>query len=152
MISIIGCGNSNRSDDGVGVYVAQKLMRGNVPENVRVFDAGTSGMEVMFQAQGSSALIIIDANQSDSSPGAIFEVPGEVLANIPEPAFNLHGFRWDHAIYAGKKIFKENFPEEISVYLIEVQDLSFGLELSAPVKKSADFVVSKILEKLGQRK
>ncbi len=152
MISIIGCGNSNRSDDGVGVYVVRRLMESQALDcnkEVRLFDAGTAGMEVMFQARGSSALIIIDANQCGAEPGAIFEAPGEFLANIPEPAFNLHGFRWDHALYAGKKIFKEEFPQDVSVYLIEGENLGLGLELSESVQKSADLVVAKIEARLG---
>ena len=155
MISIIGCGNSNRSDDGVGVFVAQRLMKSPAVDSrieakqVRIFDAGTAGMEVMFQARGSSALIIVDANQCGASPGAIFEAPGEFLANIPEPAFNLHGFRWDHALYAGRKIFKDDFPKDVSVYLIEGENFGLGLELSESVQKSADLVVAKIEARLG---
>lgn len=155
MISIIGCGNSNRSDDGVGVYVVRRLMKSEAIDSkvaakeVRLFDAGTAGMEVMFQARGSSALIIVDANKCGVEPGAIFEAPGEFLANVPEPAFNLHGFRWDHALYAGRKIFKDEFPKDVSVYLIEGENFGLGLELSDSVQKSADLVVAKIEARLG---
>jgi hydrogenase maturation protease len=154
VLTIIGCGNPNRSDDGAGVYVAQvlqKYLAENPRSKVRVFDAGTSGMEVMFQARGSSTLIIVDANSSDSEPGAIFEVPGEVLANIPDTtSHSLHGFRWDNAIYAGHKIFKQEFPQEIHVYLIEAEILGFGLELSEVVQAAADKVVAKIKARIEQ--
>ncbi|MBS1991491.1 MAG: hydrogenase maturation protease [Cyanobacteria bacterium SZAS LIN-3] len=150
-LTIIGCGNSNRCDDGVGVYVVQQL-KTKLPNaadiNVRIFDAGTGGMEVMFQARGTKALIIIDANRSESEPGAIFEVPGEVLENCHKPTFGLHDFRWDHALYAGKQIFKEDFPKDIQVFLIEAAKLEFGLELSDTVKASADVVVEKILNRV----
>jgi hydrogenase maturation protease len=154
LLTIIGCGNPNRSDDGAGVYVAKKLQKylvENPCNNVRVFDAGTSGMEVMFQARGSSVLIIVDANSSDSEPGAIFEVPGDVLANIPDTtSHSLHGFRWDNAIYAGHKIFKKDFPQEIHVYLIEAENLALGLELSGVVQAAADKVVAKIRARIEQ--
>jgi hydrogenase maturation protease len=154
LLTIIGCGNPNRSDDGAGVYVAkmlQKYLVENPCNNVRVFDAGTSGMEVMFQARGSSALIIVDANSSGSKPGDIFEVPGEVLANIPDTtSHSLHGFRWDNAIYAGHKIFKQEFPKEIQVYLIEAESLGLGLELSGIVQAAACKVVAKIIVKIEQ--
>jgi Ni,Fe-hydrogenase maturation factor len=32
-----------------------------LPADVRLFDAGTGGMEVMFQARGARQLIIVDA-------------------------------------------------------------------------------------------
>lgn len=152
MLSIIGCGNSNCSDDGVGVYVVQQLEKklGNSIDSdaVRIYDAGTAGMEVMFQARGSNALIIIDANKSGSEPGSVFEVPGEVLANCHQPSFGLHDFRWDHALYAGKQIYKEDFPQDIQVFLIEAEKLELGLSLSDVVKAAADRVVDKIVARL----
>ncbi|MCC7528336.1 MAG: hydrogenase maturation protease [Candidatus Melainabacteria bacterium] len=153
MLTIIGCGNANRNDDRVGVYVVNQLRERLADLNrddVRIFDAGTSGMDVMFQAKGSSALIIIDANRSGAEPGAIFEVPGDWLANIPEPSFNLHNFRWDHAIYAGQKMYKDQFPQDITVYLIEAQDLGLGLEMTAPVETAAGIVIEKIIKRLRE--
>jgi hydrogenase maturation protease len=108
-------------------------------------------MEVMFQARGSDRLIIIDANKSGSKPGSIFEVPGEELSNVPEPAMGLHGFRWDHALYAGKKIFKSEFPEDVTVFLIEAECLDLGLDLSDSVKNAADRVVEIIVTRIRGR-
>lgn len=147
MLTIIGCGNSNRSDDGVGVVVAQLLqayLRKQPREDVRVFDAGTAGMDVMFQARGSSKLMIIDASSSGTEAGAIFKVPGAEMQADYEPEYSLHSFRWDHALYAGRKIFREQFPSDVTVYLIEAQSLALGLELSPRVRASADQLVSEI--------
>ena len=147
MLTIIGCGNLNRSDDGVGVLVAQRLqtyLQENPIPAVRVFDCGTAGIDVMFQARGSEELIIIDASRTGSEPGAIYEVPGEVLEKLPEPSYNLHDFRWDHAIATGRKIFKDSFPTKVTVYLIEAQNLDFGWTVSAPVEKAANTVVQTI--------
>lgn len=154
MLSIIGCGNTNRSDDGVGVYVARGIearLKVEPVEGVRVFDAGTAGMEIMFQARGSNALIIVDASRSGSEPGAIFEVPGDELICENEPSYNLHDFRWQHALYAGRKIYKEDFPKEISVYLIEAENLDLGLSLSTKVTDAGDLVIEKIMAKLHYR-
>ena len=151
MLSIIGCGNPNRTDDGVGVNIIQRLIKiaNEIPNNkVRYFDAGTSGMDVMFQAKGSDSLIIIDASKSGSEAGSIFEVPGEELENIPEPSYNLHDFRWDHAIYAGKKIYKNEFPSDITVYLIEAESLELGTELTNCVNKASDRVLELILKQI----
>jgi hydrogenase maturation protease len=151
MLAIIGCGNPNRSDDGAGVVAAQRLLASfelaPVP-GVRVFDTGTSGLEVMFKARGSSELILIDACRSGSEPGAIFELPGRELERRPEPSYTLHGVRWEHALYAGRKIFKDDFPEHVTVYLIEQQNLELGLELSPPVARAVERVVAKILERV----
>jgi hydrogenase maturation protease len=154
MLTIIGCGNLNRCDDAVGVIIAQRLQQyliQNPHPNVRIFDCGTAGMEVMFQARGSEQLIIIDASSTGSEPGAIFEVPGSELEQLPEPSYNLHDFRWDHALAAGRRIFQEDFPQDVSVYLIEAKSLEFGWELSSPVEQAAEKVFQMVLKTITSR-
>jgi hydrogenase maturation protease len=149
MLTIIGCGNLNRSDDAVGVIIAQRLQKylaENPHPNVQIYDCGTAGMEVMFQARGSKKLVIIDASSSGSEPGAVFEVPGEELAALPELSYNLHDFRWDHALAAGKKIFQDDFPQDVTVYLIEAANLDLGLDLSPVVQNAANLVFEKITQ------
>ncbi|MGK7944414.1 MAG: hydrogenase maturation protease [Microcystaceae cyanobacterium] len=151
MLTIIGCGNLNRCDDAVGVIIAQRLQqflsKQSCP-NVRVYDAGTAGMEIMFQARGSTQLIVIDACVTNSEPGAIFEVPGEELESLPEPSYNLHDFRWDNALAVGRKIFGDDFPQDVMVYLIEAENLDLGLELSDTVEKAALTVFEKIQKQI----
>lgn len=151
MLTIIGCGNLNRCDDAVGVIVAQRLQSflSRYPRSdVRVFDCGTGGMDVMFQARGSDALIVIDACTTGSEPGAVFTVPGAELASLPEPGHSLHNFRWDHALAVGRKIMGKDFPTDITVYLIEADQLDLGLELSPAVKCAAAKVFDAIVESL----
>jgi len=147
MLTIIGCGNLNRCDDGVGIVVARRLkdyVEKRGCDNVRVFDAGTGGMEVMFHARGAEKLVLIDASRSGSEPGAIFRVPGEEMERDYEPAYSLHDFRWDHALYAGRKIFGASFPRDVTVFLIEARELGLGLELTKPIAEAADRVVAEI--------
>jgi len=154
MLCVIGCGNTNRSDDGVGVFVAQNLKRHlqqRPHPDVRVFDAGTAGLEVMFQARGADQLIIVDASTSGSQAGAIFKVPGGELEGDADIRVGLHEFRWQHALAAGRKIFGAAFPAEVSVFLIEAQSLDFGLELSAPVRAAALRVGSEIQDIIDRR-
>lgn len=147
MLTIIGCGNLNRSDDAVGVIIAQRLQQylaEHPHPDVQIYDCGTAGIEVMFQARGSKKLVIIDASSTGSEPGAVFKVPGSELESLPEPSYNLHDFRWDHALAAGRKIFKDDFPTEVIVYLIEAENIAFGLELSSVVQHSAHLVFTEV--------
>jgi hydrogenase maturation protease len=150
MLTIIGCGNPNRGDDGVGVAIAQRLqaylVQHPIPD-VQVFDCGTAGIEVMFKAKGSDRLIIIDASSTGSEPGAVFEVPGAELEALPSPSYNLHDFRWDNALAAGRKIFPK-FPEDVTVYLIEAENLGLSLELSPVVERASNTVYSRIVKRL----
>ncbi len=155
MHTVIGCGNLNRSDDGVGVIVARRVQQwlaASPCEEVAVFDAGTAGMDVMFQARGSRSLILVDACASGSQPGSVFKVPGEELAHRPEPGYSLHNFRWDHALYAGKKIFGATFPRDVTVYLVEAATTNLGCELSPEVSRAADRVVASIQAQLREKR
>ena len=153
MLTIIGCGNLNRSDDGVGVVIAQRLaaeVGSGLANRVRVFDAGTDGMGVMYQARGASALILIDASRSGAEPGAVFEVPGGELERRPESSLNLHDFRWDNALFVGRQIFGDDFPDDVTVYLVEAQNLELGLELSPTVERAAEIVTGKIRGRIAE--
>lgn len=148
---IIGCGNTNRLDDGVGPHVINKLKNMSLPNDIALFDAGTDGMGILYQARGVEQLIIIDARIPEGSPGAIYEVPGDILQRPPNQSMNLHDFRWDHALYAGHKIYGEDFPENVSVYLIEAKSIDLGLGLSSEVEGAANAVAQKIANQLSPK-
>lgn len=147
MLTIIGCGNPTRSDDGLGPFVARHLrdhLAANPHADVRVFDAGTDGMSVMFAARGSDALVIVDAARTGVEPGAIYDVPGDVLARDYAASLNLHDFRWDHALGAGRRMLGAAFPADVSVILVQVESTAFGLDLSAPVRVAAATVIARL--------
>ena len=145
MIAVIGCGNPNRSDDGVGPEVVRILRERALPDaNVKLLDAGTDGMAVMFSARGCDTLIVVDACQSGSDPGAIFEVPGSELEQRHEPSLTMHDFRWDHALFAGRQIFRDEFPADVVVLLIEAASVGYGIGLSPPVEAAAANIVDRI--------
>jgi hydrogenase maturation protease len=136
---VIGCGNPVRGDDGVALEVIRRLRaaRPALPEGVELIDAGTAGMDVMFRVRHAREVVIVDACRSGSEPGAIFRLPGREAMTPVEPAFTLHGLRWDHALYAGTRMFGGDFVDRTEVLLIEAATLDFGLELSAPVRLAA---------------
>ncbi len=143
-IVVIGCGNPNRSDDGVGPHVIALLRETPLPAPVRLFDAGTDGMAVLYRARGATHLVIVDARIPEGRPGTIHEVPGAVLENPPAPSLNLHDFRWDNALYAGRRIHGDDFPAQVSVLLIEAKSLDLGLSLSPAVAAAAKRVAARI--------
>lgn len=139
-LAVIGCGNPARRDDGVGVEVVREL-RSLAREDVELIDAGTSGMDVMFRVRGAKHVVIVDACRSGSTPGAIFRLPAREAMTPAEHGFSLHGLRWDHALYAGSRMFGESFADHAEVILIEAGDVGFGLELSDAVRSAAERVV-----------
>ena len=159
MIVVVGCGNPNRLDDGAGIEVLRMLEARGVcrdAQNVRLLAAGTDGMATMFAARGCRTLIVVDACRSGSEPGAVFEVPGNELEQSYKASLNLHDFRWDHALFAGKKIFREDFPSDVMVLLIEAETVDLGMGLSpavsAAVAKVADRISGLIQARLLERR
>lgn len=149
MIVVVGCGNPNRLDDGAGIEVLRMLEASDVcrdAQGVRLLAAGTDGMATMFAARGCRTLIVVDACRSGSEPGAVFEVPGNELEQRYAASLNLHDFRWDHALFAGKKIFREDFPSDVMVLLIEAETVDLGMGLSPAVSAA----VVKVAERIGE--
>jgi hydrogenase maturation protease len=150
LIAVIGCGNPNRSDDGVGVEVARRLAPRARPL-LEILDAGTDGMAVMFAARGCKTLVIVDACRTGAEPGTMFQVPAKVLAVPHRPSYTLHDFRWDHALYAGRKMYGAAFPTDVTVLLIEARTVAFGIGLSVEVSAAAGKTVQRIEQLLAER-
>ena len=147
MIAVIGCGNANRTDDAAGLEVVRLLLTGGALRSradVRLLDAGTDGMAVMFAARGCTTLIVVDCCKTGAEPGAIFEVPGQELESRHAPALNLHDFRWDHALYAGRQIYRDDFPKAVTAYLIEGRSVELGCGLSPDIQDAAKKVAERI--------
>lgn len=143
LLAIVGCGNPTRRDDGFGAAVIRRLMHRAGPR-VMIRDAGTDGMAVMFAARGCTTLIVVDACTTGSAPGTLFELPSEAVAEPAPPALTLHAFRWQHALYAGRRMYGAGFPARVIVLLAEAGSLDFGLELSAPVDAAVAATVTRI--------
>lgn len=154
MIAVIGCGNPNRRDDGAGLEVirllnSRRTFIGN--HQVHMLDAGTDGMAVMFAARGCTSLIVVDACRTGVEPGTLFEVPGQELESKLPHSFNLHDFRWNHALYAGRQIYKDKFPKDVTAYLIEARHLEFGIGLSSEVSQATHRAAEKIEQNILDR-
>jgi len=149
MTVIIGCGNLLRGDDGVGPLLIRRLWELGPPPGVRLADGGTAGMDVAFQMEGATDVIIVDACRTGAPPGTIFEVPGEEVETPPLTAINLHNFRWDHAIAFGRWLLKERFPQKVTVFLIEAQRLEPGMGLSPAVQAAMERLAADLMRRLG---
>lgn len=149
---IIGCGNLLRGDDAVGPVLIRHLWDLGLPEGVNCADGGTGGMDVAFQMRGVRHVILVDACVSGSEPGSIFKLPGEAVETLPPLAgINLHAFRWDHALSFAHWLLKDEYPQQISVYLIEAQSLIIGEPLSETVASAMRKVARILLDELALR-
>jgi hydrogenase maturation protease len=146
---IIGCGNLLRGDDAVGPVLIRRMWELGVPEGVQLADGGTGGMDVAFKMRGMERVILVDAARTGAEPGALFRVPGAELEQLPPlTGINMHAFRWDHALAFGRWLLKDEYPRDITVYLIEGANFDFGAPLSEPVAARMEELAGSLIESL----
>jgi len=151
-IAIMGFGNPVRSDDGIGMYVIEKLKECiGTNDAISIFDMGTAAFEVLFGLKGHQKIILIDAALNTNEPvGTLFKLAAEEVLRAPQddPLVFLHGMKWDQALSYAKKILQDDYPEDIDVYLIAIENTKLEVELSDVVKTAGDKLVKLILEDL----
>ncbi|MFI5040274.1 MAG: hydrogenase maturation protease [Acidimicrobiales bacterium] len=142
MTLIIGCGNLLRGDDAVGPVLVRRLLDRGLPDGVEVADGGTSGMDVAFRMRGAGRVVLVDAATTGGEPGTVYRLAGaDVEALPPLEGLNLHSFRWDHALAFGRWLLKDDYPDDIVVYLVEAAGLEFGAPLTPRVDAAVDRLV-----------
>ena len=154
-IAILGFGNPVREDDGVGIYVIEKLKEQiKDAKNINIFDMGTSAFEVLFKLAGHDRIILVDAVINSGEPvGSIFKLPAsEINAQIQDdPMVFLHSLKWDQALSYAKKMLGGNYPENIEVYLVAINDTRFNVGMTDEAIKGGDKVVDILLEELNKK-
>lgn len=152
----MGFGNPVRSDDGVGMYVIEQLKKQlGDQEHISVFDMGTAAFEVLFGLKGHQKIILVDAVLNSNEPvGTLFKVPAEEVLRAPQddPLVFLHGMKWDQALSYAKKILQDEYPKDIQVYLIAIENTKLEVHLSEAVQVAGDKVVDLILKDIEHSK
>ena len=150
--AILGFGNPVREDDGVGIYIIEKLKEHiGEKENLSIFDMGTSAFEILFKLKGHARIILVDAVINSGEPvGTTFKLPAsEIDAQIQDdPMVFLHSLKWDQALSYAKKMLGNDYPENIEVYLIAIDDTRFNVGMTEAAKRGGDKVVKLLLEEL----
>lgn len=151
-IAIMGFGNPVRSDDGIGMYVIEQLNEIiGEHSSIHIFDMGTAAFEVLFGLKGHQKIILVDAVLNTNEPvGTLFKVPAEEVLRAPQedPMVFLHGMKWDQALSYAKKILQDEYPDDIQVYLVAIENTKLEVTLSEAVKQAGDKVVAHILDEL----
>ena len=150
--AILGFGNPVRSDDAIGCYVIEEL-KAKLPDNqeVALIDMGTSSFEVLFQLEGNNRLILVDGTVNSGEPiGTLFKVPAnEVMASVQDdPMVFLHSLKWDQALSYAKNILRDQYPEDVQVFLIAIEDTRLEVGMSKEVQTAGDQAVQLILDEL----
>ena len=125
----------------------------DLPAGVRLVDGGTAGMDIAFAMRGVPRVIVVDASRVGVEPGTVNRVPGEELTDLTPPAGNLHSFRWDQALGFATWLLKDEYPDDITVWLVEGESFEPGAPLTpavqASVEQIADAIVADVTDGRG---
>lgn len=144
-VLVVGCGNLLRGDDGVGPILIRHLWDRGIPPGTQIVDGGTAGMDVAFRMRGARRVVLVDAARTGAEPGTVYRVPGPAVADLPPlGGMNTHSFRWDHALAFAHWLLGDDYPEDVTIFLIEIARLDPGAELSEPVRHGMEKVIALI--------
>jgi hydrogenase maturation protease len=106
-ILVAGIGNIFNRDDAFGVWVATKLARASLPENVRVVDFGIRGFDlVLALLDGYDLTIFVDTVSRGGAPGSLYTLEPDLdaIRDCPESggSENAHGLDPLKALAAAK--------------------------------------------------
>ncbi len=146
---LIGVGNPFLGDDGVGVYVVQRVEEtvGSIPD-LDVRTASTSGIHLLEEILGYDRVILVDGIITDGQVGVIHRLRPEDLVNTSHFS-SPHDLNFASAYEMGIRLSPDIMPKNMEIYGIEIQrSTEFSQKLSPVVKKAAESVVKMILERL----
>ena len=139
-VIIIGIGNVERGDDGVGRVVA-RLVRERAP-GLRVIEHDGEAASLLEAMRGTERVWLIDAACSGAPAGTIHRI--DCADGVPLPAcpVSSHGFGVAEAIGLGRAL--GTLPPQCVVYAIEGVNFAVGQAVSAAVSHAADVVAAEL--------
>lgn len=141
---VIGVGNPDCADDGVGPLVASKLA--DLP-GIRVTFCRGDLLALLDEWARADAVVLIDAAAACSAPGEIRRVELSARELPPEPSIgSTHGFGLAATIALGRALGK--LPSRILLYAIEGSRFEPGAPMSASVAAAAERAARLIVEEL----
>lgn len=146
-VLVLGIGNPLMGDDGVGIRVIEMLVEKELPQGVRVEEAGVPGWGLPSWFEGQSKVILIDAVQMGREPGDWKRFrPGDLRVVMEDGTLSLH--QPDLACGLALSQALDLLPRDLLLYGIEPAQTSAGATLSPQVHASLPNIVESILNDL----
>jgi len=145
-IVILGVGNLLLSDEGVGVHVANELIKRQLPPGVKVIEGGTDGFRLLNIITEADRLIVIDAVKGGGPPGSIYRFDIDEVQNCPSGfKTSVHQIGILEVINLSGLIGKT---PHTTVIGIEPKSLEMSMELSPEIEEKIPRIIELVLEEL----
>jgi hydrogenase maturation protease len=137
---IVGCGNRERGDDAVGLFVVDRLRElGAKAEN---YSGDPLGLMHLW-SRGDDVLLV-DAVVTGAPPGAIYLWDGlqqHIAGSCPTSS---HGLDIVQAIELARAL--DRLPRQLRICGIEAREFSVGAKITKPVQQAGKAVLKAILK------
>jgi hydrogenase maturation protease len=130
----VGIGNMLKGDDGVGVYVAQRLADLSLPGDVEVYEAGTSGLELAAVLEERTKVVVVDAIDAGKEPGAVFRLTPEQLRPLRSESMSLHQAHLLDALE--ETALLDRAPAEVIILAVQVERVVTEIGLSPSMEQA----------------
>lgn len=150
-VLVLGVGNILLQDEGVGVHVAQEIMKLDLPDHVEVIDGGTAGYDLVALVDGREKVIVIDAIMSETDPpGTLYRMSPENLQPTFQGKTSIHQFEFLDVL--GMTYLTGTVPETVIFGVVPKEFESFGMELTPEIRALVPRLIELVLEELGLAK
>ena len=146
---VLGLGNPLMADEGIGVYLIERLARSaeQWPE-VDFVDAGTGGMSVLHLIEGRAQAIVIDCAFMGQPPGTLRRfTPEEVRSAKVLAHQSLHEADLLRIISLAEQLGQ--CPEQVVLFGIEPEVVEPRQGISAVLLGQTEHYLSEILSEVG---
>lgn len=145
---VMGMGNLQYADEGVGIHVVQRLMEMDLPPGVDVLDAGAVGHDMIFYIEDFQRVIAIDAVAQGKEPGTIYRLSESEFVSMPTQYFSLFHLKLVNAL--GEAALLGRKPEVVMIGIEPTDARQAGLELSDELEARVPEVIACVLEEIDK--
>jgi hydrogenase maturation protease len=145
-IVILGVGNLLMSDEGLGVHVANELMKMDLPHGVSVVEGGTDGFRLIDVITSADRLIVIDAVRGGAEPGSIYRFDINEIKSCPSGfKTSVHQIGILEVVHLSSLVGKT---PHTTVIGIEPKSLEMGMDLSPEIKSKIPRIIELVIDEL----
>ncbi len=143
---VIGIGNPDRGDDGVGRLVAQRL-RGHLPPGIHIEEQDGGAAPLIEYLRDADSVWLIDAAVSGAPPGTIRRTDCHASDALPtRTGASSHGLGVPEAVALARTL--HGLPRVCMLYTVEGVTFAPGAGMTPAVTDAADALVACLLNEL----
>ena len=147
-LAILGVGNKDNGDDGVGLYITEILQEANLPEQVSIFYCERVPEHFLGKIANlaPNRVIVLDAADMKEIPGAIAIFPKEMISQ------GFHFSTHTLSLTMLEEFLKPLVPEIVIFYVgIQPKQTRFMTDLSKECKDAAEEFAELLIKRIKKQ-